>query len=259
MKNIIAIVGRPNVGKSTFFNRIVQKRVSIELDTPGVTRDRIYEKVSYRDREFNVIDTGGLTLEKADFANEIKIQAEIAIAEASIILFMIDGRIGLTADEHEIFKILKRSKKEIIIVANKIDNAELMTNVYELYSLGVSEVIPVSATHGAGVYDVLDVVYSKLEDELIDEITGIKFSIIGRPNVGKSTLFNAILGEERSIVSEIEGTTRDTVNTVFNFAGVDYEMIDTAGIRKRGKVFDKVEKYSVLRSLKAIEDADIVL
>lgn len=255
----VSIIGRPNVGKSTLFNRITQSKRAIVEDFAGVTRDRLYEKVEYQDKSFRLIDTGGITLEDADFNSDIKMQAEIAIDESDIILFVVDGRSAITMEDELVAQILRKSGKDVVIVCNKVDNSGIANNIYEYYALGFETIIPVSAEHGSGVYDVLDYVYPSIPDEEEEDESTINFCLIGRPNVGKSSLFNAIIGDERSIVSDVEGTTRDAIDTEFTYEGVDYKMIDTAGIRKRGKVYEKVEKYSVLRALKAIDNSDVIL
>ncbi len=259
MKLKVAIIGRPNVGKSSIFNRLIKYRKSIVDDLPGVTRDRLYEKVVYNNEEFILIDTGGITLDDGDFNKEIKVQAEIAIDESDLILFVVDAQIGVTKDDEIIMNILNKSNKQVVVVANKVDNQNIKDDIYELYSLGFETIIPVSAVHGIGMYDILDYITQNHELAHKEEYQGISFSIIGRPNVGKSTLFNALIGEEKSIVSNIEGTTRDTVDTYFEKDGIEYKMIDTAGIRKRGKIYEKIEKYSILRALKVIERSDIIL
>lgn len=257
----IAIVGRPNVGKSTIFNRIAGERISIVEDTPGVTRDRIYTTGEWLGREFSIIDTGGIDLGDEPFMDQIKHQAEIAIEEADVIIFVASGREGVTDADELVAKILYRSKKPVILAVNKVDNPEMRNEIYEFYSLGLGDPFPVSGSHGLGLGDVLDeaVKHFSTEIEEDDEDT-IKFSLIGRPNVGKSSLINAILGEERVIVSEIEGTTRDAIDTYFESEdGQKFLMIDTAGMRKRGKVYESTEKYSVMRAMRAIERSDIVL
>lgn len=257
----IAIVGRPNVGKSTIFNRIAGERISIVEDTPGVTRDRIYATGEWLGREFSVIDTGGIDLTDEPFMDQIKHQAEIAIEEADVIIFIASGREGVTDADEFVAKILYRSKKPIILAVNKVDNPEMRNEIYEFYSLGLGDPFPISGSHGLGIGDVLDeaVKHFSTEIEEEDEET-IKFSLIGRPNVGKSSLINAILGEDRVIVSEIEGTTRDAIDTHFTSEnGQKFLMIDTAGMRKRGKVYESTEKYSVMRAMRAIERSDIVL
>lgn len=260
MSFCVSIVGRPNVGKSTIFNRITQSKKAIVEDVAGVTRDRLYADASYLDKTFKVIDTGGITIEDATFNEEIKIQALIAMDESDVILFVVDATTGITREEEEIAKILRSKNKKVIVVANKVDNQNLIDSIYEFYQLGFESVIPVSAVHGSGIYDVLDEVYPLIPEntgEIEDDI--IRFSLIGRPNVGKSSLFNVLINEERSIVSEVDGTTRDAIDAQFEVDNQKYEIVDTAGIRRRGRVYENVEKYSVLRSLKAIEKSDVVL
>lgn len=258
---VIAIVGRPNVGKSTVFNRIVQQRLSIVEDTPGVTRDRIYAKGTWLTKEFRVIDTGGIQLKDQPFMAEIKAQVDIAIEEADVICFVVNGREGCTDDDLYIARMLQKSNKPILLLVNKIDDSNQLDLLYDFYSLGLdSEPIAVSGIHGIGIGDVLDMCVNLFPKKSISEYEGsIKFSIIGQPNVGKSSLVNAILNEERVIVSPIEGTTRDAVDTAFSHDDTDYVVIDTAGIRKRGKVYENIEKYSVLRAMSAIERSDVVL
>ena len=257
----IAIVGRPNVGKSTIFNRIAGERISIVEDTPGVTRDRIYTTGEWLGREFSIIDTGGIDLGDEPFMGQIKHQAEIAIDEADVIIFVASGREGITDADELVAKILYRSNKPVILAVNKVDNPEMRNDIYEFYALGLGDPFPVSGSHGLGIGDVLDeaVKHFPNTSEEEDEDT-IKFSLIGRPNVGKSSLINAILGEDRVIVSDIEGTTRDAIDTYFESEeGQKFLMIDTAGMRKRGKVYESTEKYSVMRAMRAIERSDIVL
>lgn len=259
-KPVVAIVGRPNVGKSTIFNRIVGERVSIVEDVPGVTRDRIYSPAEWLTHEFNVIDTGGIDIGDEPFLEQIRQQAEIAIQEADVIIFITSGREGVTSADEMVAKILYRSKKPVVLAVNKVDNPEMRTQIYDFYALGFGDPFPISGAHGLGLGDLLDAVVKhfpeKADEEYGEDV--IKFCFIGRPNVGKSSLFNAILGEERVIVSEIEGTTRDAVDTVYTYEGQTYVMIDTAGMRKKGKVYENTEKYSVLRALRAIERSDVV-
>ena len=260
-KPVIAIVGRPNVGKSTIFNRIVGERVSIVEDIPGITRDRIYSAGEWLNHEFNIIDTGGIDIGDEPFLTQIRQQAEVAIDEADVIIFMTNGRDGVTAADEEVAKILYRSKKPIVLAVNKVDNPEMRSDIYDFYSLGFGEPFPISGTHGLGLGDLLDEAanhFPKIEEEAYDDET-IRFSLIGRPNVGKSSLVNALLGQERVIVSNIAGTTRDAVDTPYSKDGQDYVIIDTAGMRKKGKVYESTEKYSVLRALRAIERSDVVL
>lgn len=257
----IAIVGRPNVGKSTIFNRIAGERISIVEDTPGVTRDRIYATGEWLGRQFSVIDTGGIDLDDQPFMEQIKQQAEIAIAEADVILFIGSAKEGVTDADELVAKILYRSNKPVILSVNKVDNPEMRNEIYDFYSLGLGEPYPISGSHGLGIGDVLDEAVKHFSKEQEAEEEGlIKFSLIGRPNVGKSSLINAILGEDRVIVSKIEGTTRDAIDTYFESEnGQKFLMIDTAGMRKRGKVYESTEKYSVMRAMRAIERSDIVL
>lgn len=257
----IAIVGRPNVGKSTIFNRIAGERISIVEDTPGVTRDRIYATGEWLGREFSVIDTGGIDLGDEPFMDQIKHQAEIAIDEANVIILVVSGREGVTDADEMVARILYRSNKPVILAVNKVDNPEMRADVYEFYSLGLGDPFPVSGSHGLGIGDILDEAVKHFTTEVEEEDDSvIKFSLIGRPNVGKSSLINAILGEDRVIVSAIEGTTRDAIDTHFvSESGQEFTMIDTAGMRKRGKVYESTEKYSVMRAMRAIERSDVVL
>ncbi|WP_458103170.1 ribosome biogenesis GTPase Der [Enterococcus faecalis] len=257
----IAIVGRPNVGKSTIFNRIAGERISIVEDTPGVTRDRIYTTGEWLGREFSIIDTGGIDLGDEPFMDQIKHQAEIAIDEADVIIFVASGREGITDADELVAKILYRSNKPVILAVNKVDNPEMRNDIYEFYALGLGDPFPVSGSHGLGIGDVLDEAVKHFPNTSEEEDEDrIKFSLIGRPNVGKSSLINAILGEDRVIVSDIEGTTRDAIDTYFESEeGQKFLMIDTAGMRKRGKVYESTEKYSVMRAMRAIERSDIVL
>lgn len=260
-KPVIAIVGRPNVGKSTIFNRIVGERVSIVEDIPGITRDRIYSAGEWLNHEFNIIDTGGIDIGDEPFLTQIRQQAEVAIDEADVIIFMTNGRDGVTAADEEVAKILYRSKKPIVLAVNKVDNPDMRSDIYDFYALGFGEPFPISGTHGLGLGDLLDEAanhFPKIEEEAYDDET-IRFSLIGRPNVGKSSLVNALLGQERVIVSNIAGTTRDAVDTPYSKDDQDYVIIDTAGMRKKGKVYESTEKYSVLRALRAIERSDVVL
>ncbi len=260
IKGIAAIVGRPNVGKSTIFNRMIGERKSIVEDTPGVTRDRIYGKVEWLTQEFRLIDTGGIQLADQPFQEEIRMQVEIAVDEADVIIFVVNGKEGITNDDEYIARMLQRSEKPVILAVNKVDNAEMQANIYEFYNLGIGDPIAISGVHGIGIGDILDEVLKSFPDKKVDDYEGMtKFCLIGRPNVGKSSLVNALLKEERSIVSQIEGTTRDAIDTPFHHEDKDYVVIDTAGIRKRGKVYEAIEKYSVLRAMSAIERSDVVL
>ena len=260
IQGVVAIVGRANVGKSTIFNRIVGERVSIVEDIPGVTRDRIYANASWLTRDFRLIDTGGIELEEASFTEQIKMQAEIAIEEADVILFVVNGREGVTKEDIFVARMLQKSKKPIVLAVNKIDDQAYKNNIYDFYNLGVGDPIAVSGSHGIGIGDVLDQIIQLMpESEDHREEDEIRFSIIGRPNVGKSSLTNALLGEERVIVSDIEGTTRDAIDTAFEKDGQKYRVIDTAGMRKKGKIYESIEKYSILRALSAVEKSDVVL
>ncbi len=261
ISGVVAIVGRPNVGKSTIFNRFASERISIVEDTPGVTRDRIYTTIDWLTKKFHLIDTGGIQLEDADFQSEIFAQVELAIDEADTIVFVVDGMTGLTSDDDYIASLLRKSGKHIILAVNKIDDIEHLNNIYEFYNLGLGEPMAISGEHGVGVGDVLDEVVKSLEGKEIKSEEGkIKFAIIGRPNVGKSTLVNKILNEQRVIVSNVEGTTRDAIDTAFTDAdGDDFVVVDTAGIRKRGKVYESIEKYAVLRAMSAIDKADVIV
>lgn len=257
----IAIVGRPNVGKSTIFNRIAGQRISIVEDTPGVTRDRIYTKGEWLNQEFNIIDTGGIDLSDEPFKEQIKHQAEVAIEEADVILFVTNVREGVTEEDELVARILYQSKTPVVLVVNKADNPELRNEIFDFYTLGLGDPYPISGSHGIGLGDALDEAAKYFpEEENNEEETAIYFSLIGRPNVGKSSLINAMLGEDRVIVSETEGTTREAVDTRFvSESGQEFTMIDTAGIRKRGKVYEKTEKYSVMRAMRAIDRSDVVL
>ncbi|MDH5159952.1 ribosome biogenesis GTPase Der [Heyndrickxia oleronia] len=259
-KPVVAIVGRPNVGKSTIFNRIVGERISIVEDVPGVTRDRIYSSAEWLTHDFNIIDTGGIDIGDEPFLEQIRGQAEIAIDEADVIIFITSGREGITSADETVAKILYKSKKPVVLGVNKIDNPEMRDQIYDFYSLGFGDPFPISGSHGIGLGDLLDEVakhFPKMEETEYGEDT-IKFSFIGRPNVGKSSLVNAILGEERVIVSDVEGTTRDAIDSSYTFEDQEYVIIDTAGMRKKGKVYESTEKYSVLRALRAIERSDVV-
>ncbi|PTX59889.1 GTP-binding protein [Melghirimyces profundicolus] len=259
---VVAIVGRPNVGKSTLFNRIAGERIAIVEDKPGITRDRIYSRAEWNGRAFHLIDTGGLEFEEKDEVLEhIRHQAELAIEEADVILFAVDGRVGVTATDEEVARLLRRSGKPVVLAVNKLDHFKHQDQAYEFYQLGFEEVVAVSSLHGIGTGDLLDAVVSRFperEEEEYDKDT-IRVAIIGRPNVGKSSLVNRILGEERVIVSPVAGTTRDAVDTPFTYEEQDYVIIDTAGMRKRGKVYESTEKYSVLRAVRAIERSDVVI
>lgn len=260
-KPVIAIVGRPNVGKSTIFNRIVGERISIVEDVPGVTRDRIYSSAEWLNHQFNIIDTGGIDIGDEPFVEQIRQQAEIAIDEADVIIFLTNGREGVTPADEEVAKILYKAKKPVVLAVNKIDNPDMRHLIYDFYALGFGEPFPISGSHGLGLGDLLDEAAKHFPKggagDYEEDV--ICFSLIGRPNVGKSSLVNAILGEERVIVSDVSGTTRDAVDSELIYDGQKYVIIDTAGMRKRGKVYESTEKYSVLRALRAIERSDVVL
>lgn len=257
---VVAIVGRPNVGKSTVFNRIAGERISIVEDTPGVTRDRIYAKGEWLGQPFNLIDTGGIDMGDEPFLAQIAEQAQIAIDEVDVIVFVTSVKEGVTDADEKVAKILYRTDKPVILAVNKVDNPELRSEIYDFYSLGFGDPMPLSGTHGIGTGDLLDKVCQAFpKDGAKEQDDSIKFSFIGRPNVGKSSLVNAILGENRVIVSNVEGTTRDAIDTKFVAEdGTEFTMIDTAGIRKKGKVYENTEKYSVLRAMRAIDRSDVV-
>ena len=255
----VALVGRPNVGKSTLFNKIVGKRISIIEDSPGVTRDRIYQEASYQNKKFYLVDTGGIDSTKLDFNQEIKVQAEIAIEEADVVVFMVDGKEGLTANDLIVRDLLRKTNKKIIVAINKIDVKEAQKNLYDFYELGFDTYIPISSIHNTGFIELMDTITMNFNEIDIEEDLRTKFCIIGRPNVGKSSLMNALLNEERVVVSDIAGTTRDSIDSVLKYHNEEFIMIDTAGMRKKGKVFESIEKYSLFRSLKAIDRSDICL
>jgi len=261
MRGVVAIVGRPNVGKSSLFNRIIGERMSITDDASGVTRDRIYGRTSWLNQEFRVIDTGGIILKDEPFSKEIRAQAELAIDEADVIILVVDCRVGITDEDRDVVNILNHSKKPYIVAANKMDDVSLQENIYEFYSFGCDLVIGVSTVHGIGVGDLLDEVIKLLPEKKGKEYDNdtIKFCLIGQPNVGKSSLTNAIIGDNRVIVSNIPGTTRDAIDTQFTRDGKKYVVIDTAGIRKQGKIYENAEKYSTLRAISAIERCDIAV
>lgn len=259
---VIAIVGRPNVGKSTIFNRMIGDRLAIVEDRPGVTRDRLYGTGEWLDREYSVIDTGGIETGGDDeMFKSMRMQAELAIEEADVIVFMVDAKAGVTPADEEVAQLLFRSNKPIVLAVNKVDNLKRTDEIYEFYSLGFGDPVPVSGAHGIGIGDLLEACAEHFPDEQEEDYgeETIRFALIGRPNVGKSSLVNAILGEERVIVSDIAGTTRDAIDTLFERDGQQYVIIDTAGMRKRGKVYENIEKYSVMRAMKAIERSDVVL
>lgn len=257
----VAIVGRPNVGKSALFNRIAGERISIVEDVEGVTRDRIYTKAEWLNRQFSIIDTGGIDDVDVPFMEQIKHQADIAMTEADVIVFVVSAKEGITDADEYVAKILYRAHKPVILAVNKVDNPEMRSAIYDFYALGLGDPYPVSSAHGIGTGDVLDAIVDNLPTEAQEENSDIiKFSLIGRPNVGKSSLINAILGEDRVIASPVAGTTRDAIDTTFtDEEGQEFTMIDTAGMRKSGKVYENTEKYSVMRAMRAIDRSDIVL
>ena len=261
MRGVVAIVGRPNVGKSSLFNRIIGDRLSITDDAAGITRDRIYSKATWLDQEFRVIDTGGIVLKDEPFSKEIRAQATLAIDEADVIVMVVDARASITEEDRDVIRILQKSPKPLIIAANKVDDNSFKDYIYDFYALGCDEVIAVSALHGIGVGDLLDKVVEYLPEErkspYDDDV--IKFCLIGQPNVGKSTLSNSLVGEERTIVSDVPGTTRDAIDTMFTWHQKKFVVVDTAGIRKQGKIYENAEKYSVLRAMTAIERCDIAV
>lgn len=260
-KPLVALVGRPNVGKSTLFNRIVGERIAIVEDVAGTTRDRLYAEGEWAGREFTIIDTGGLEVTPgSDISRRVREQAELAIQEADVLVFLVDGREGVTAEDVEIADLLRQSRKPVLLAANKADNEARRLDSVEFYQLGLGEVIPISAHHGTGTGDLLDEVVAHLPTaEPEEELGGVGVAIVGRPNVGKSSLVNAILGQERSIVSHVPGTTRDVIDTPIEHKGQRLVLLDTAGIRRRGRVEQGIEKYSVIRALRAVDRADLAL
>lgn len=262
MKPIIAIVGRPNVGKSTLFNRLTQTRKAIIEDVAGVTRDRLYEDGEWNGRQFTLIDTGGIdTVDKDHILKNVRLQAEIAIEESDLILFMVDASVGVTQEDETVAQILRKSDKTVILVANKVKNFEDLMPVYEFYSLGFEHLVPIAAVDGRNTGDLLDLMVSLLPDAppVTAGVDASSIAVVGRPNVGKSSLCNRLLGEERSIVSDVPGTTRDAIDTPFRYNGENYILVDTAGMRRRKKVELATEKYSVVRSLHAVDRSDVVL
>ncbi len=258
MRKTVCLIGRPNTGKSTLFNRLINENKSIIADMPGVTRDRIYGVVNYKDKSFNLIDTGGIDLEIKDFNESIKIQADMAMEESDVIVFVVDGREDLTLNDYKIRDNLLKCDKKVIVAINKIDDKKHEDNIYSYYELGLDNMVMISGTHKRGIDKLLDMITEDFNPYTTEENDStLKFSIIGRPNVGKSSLVNAILNEERCLVSDIAGTTRDSLDTKFSYEKRDYTIIDTAGMRKKGKVYENIEKYSLIRSLKSIERSDV--
>lgn len=256
----VALVGRPNVGKSTLFNKMTGKKISIIEDTPGVTRDRIYEQVTYEKYRFNLIDTGGIDGSGEKFNTEIRMQAEIAIDQTDVVVFVVDGKEGLTSNDLLVRDILRKSKKRVIVAINKVDVKDAKDNMYDFYELGFDNYVLISAIHNTGYNDLLDMIcleFRENDDEYVDD--RLKFCIIGRPNVGKSSLMNALLNEERVVVSNVAGTTRDSIDSIVKYNKEEFVVIDTAGMRKRGKIYEAVEKYSLVRSMRAIDRSDICL
>ncbi len=257
MRKCVCLIGKPNVGKSTIFNKLIKEKKSIIMDEPGVTRDRIYGVANYKDKKFSVIDTGGLVDETNDFNKEIKMQAELAIDEADVILFVVDGKYGLDNSDYFIRDMLIKTQKEVIVVVNKIDNDKRKDAIYEFYELGFPIVLSVSAEHNLGFNELLEQIVKDINVTDEEKETIPRFCLIGRPNVGKSSLINAILNEERAIVSDIAGTTRDSIDTKFTYDKKEYIAIDTAGLRKKGRIYENVEKFSYIRSMRAIDEADV--
>lgn len=258
---VVAIVGRPNVGKSTLFNRIAGERIAIVEDTPGVTRDRLYAHGEWLGKNFSIIDTGGIEMSDQPLLTQIRQQAEIAIEEADVIIMVVNVENGVTDADEQVAQILYRSNKPVVLAVNKVDNPERRLDVYDFYQLGLGEPYPVSSVHGVGLGDMLDAVIENFaEEDAEEEDDRIRFSFIGRPNVGKSSLVNAILGENRVIVSDMAGTTRDAINTQFTAKdGREFTMVDTAGIKKKGKLYENTERYALMRSMRAIDNSDVVL
>ena len=259
-KPVVAIVGKPNVGKSTIFNRLVGKKISIIEDTPGVTRDRVYGSVNYNDYNFHLVDTGGIEMGTDSFQDEINVQVDLAIDEADIIIFVVDGKEGLTPTDKMVGRKLVKFNKPVILAINKVDSKLYKDHEYDFYELGFDKIVKISGEQNIGIYELLEEITQNITpyfDDINDDV--LRFCVIGRPNVGKSSLVNAILNEERAIVSNVAGTTRDSIDTPFTYHGREMTVIDTAGMRKKGKIYENVEKYSLLRSLKAIDRSNVCL
>ena len=253
----VCLIGKPNVGKSSIFNRLIKEKKAIIMDTPGITRDRIYGIVDYKDKRFSLIDTGGISLDNNDFDKDIEMQAELAIDEADIVLFVVDGLSDIDASDIYVKDMLHKANKKVIVVVNKLDNTKRMDNLYNFYELGFKDIVGVSAEHNIGFDRLLDLISLDITEEVKIEDNNLKFCIIGRPNVGKSSLINALVNDKRSIVSDIAGTTRDAIDTKFKYNHEEYTVIDTARMRKKGRIYENVERYSLVRSLKAIERSDV--
>ena len=253
----VCLIGKPNVGKSSIFNRLIKEKKAIIMDTPGITRDRIYGIVDYKDKRFSLIDTGGISLDNNAFDKDIEMQAELAIDEADIVLFVVDGLSDIDASDIYVKDMLHKANKKVIVVVNKLDNTKRMDNLYNFYELGFKDIVGVSAEHNIGFDRLLDLISLDITEEVKIEDNTLKFCIIGRPNVGKSSLINALVNDKRSIVSDIAGTTRDAIDTKFKYNHEEYTVIDTAGMRKKGRIYENVERYSLVRSLKAIERSDV--
>ncbi|WP_027122669.1 ribosome biogenesis GTPase Der [Metamycoplasma spumans] len=259
LKNIVAVVGKPNVGKSTLFNKIINKRKSIVYDTPGVTRDRLYEDATWAGKEFRIVDTGGITIENEDFKEQIKIQAQIAIDEANVIVFIIDGRDSLTSEDYFVAQLLRKTNKPVLLAINKLEGNKVDYFDNSIYSLGFSEIFPISAIHGDGVGNLLDGILSHLDFSSTKDDKHFKLALLGKANVGKSTLLNTLANENRSIVSDVAGTTRDSVSSIIKVNGTEFEVVDTAGIKRKSKLTDSIEHYALMRATQSIEDADLCL
>lgn len=257
---LVAFVGAPNVGKSTLFNRLIGKRVSIVEDTPGVTRDRLYGRAEWLTKTFSLVDTGGVEIKNAPFQAEIRAQVQIAIEEADVIVFVVDGKMGLSGDDEQVAKMLYKSNKPVILAVNKIDNVDKIPDINDFYALGLGDPLPVSGSHGIGIGDLLDKIVSMLPEKENNQYEdAITFSFIGRPNVGKSSLTNALLGQERVIVKDIAGTTRDSIDTPFQVEGKNYVAIDTAGLVKKGRIYEAIDKYAAIRALAAIDRSEVAV